>query len=239
MKEKLKNDAELQWSPIVANNSMNRKRQAIGVNSYEKDIKLNPIKYISQKLQQQEEFIWLDLCCGEGNALIQAGEHFYQTNQSAKLNFIGIDLVNFFNEVDPSINDMLTLEALNLSDWTPDRAYDLVTIVHGLHYIGDKIGLLLKIAQQLKPDGVVIGNLDINNIKIEGTTNSNKIIKSYFENNGIHYNSRTKIISIEGTQTIPTKFEYLGADDKAGPNYTGQEVVNSFYRFYSKISCRD
>jgi len=33
-----------------------------------------------------------------------------------------------------------------------------------------------------------------------------------------------------GIKEIDTSmFLYLGADDKAGPNYTGQEVVNSYY----------
>jgi hypothetical protein len=30
---------------------------------------------------------------------------------------------------------------------------------------------------------------------------------------------------------IHLNFEYLGADDQAGPNYTGQPVVNSYYSF--------
>lgn len=232
MKEKLKNDTELQWSPIVANNSMNRKRKAIGVNSYEKDIKLNPITYISKKIQHpsQEQFVWFDLCCGEGNALIQTAKYFHGSNQSSRLNFTGIDLVNFFNDIDPSISNMLTFRELNVSKWTPERACDLITIAHGLHYIGDKIGLIIKIAEALKPKGLVIGNLDLNNIKIVGEKNTNKIIKDYFANNGISYNSRTKIITIQGIQKILTKFKYLGANDKAGPNYTGQDVVDSIYQ---------
>lgn len=52
---KLKNDDELQWSAIVANNSMNRKRKATGINSYQKDIKLNPIEFISSKLLESKQ----------------------------------------------------------------------------------------------------------------------------------------------------------------------------------------
>lgn len=231
MKAKLKNEEELQWSPIVANNSMNRKRKAIGVNSYEQDIKFNPIKYLSDKIDNpsQGNYSWLDLCCGEGNALIQTAKHFYHLNQTDKLNLTGIDLVNYFNPIDPFLNNILTFKEQNLSEWITTSKYDLITIVHGLHYIGDKIGLIRKIGGALKPDGLMIGNLDLNNIKITGAKKGNKLLKEYFDDNGISYNSKTKIITIRGNQSIAPKFKYLGADDTAGPNYTGQDVVDSFY----------
>ena len=39
---KLFPENELVWSDVVANTRMNRKRSAVGVNSYEKELKLNP-----------------------------------------------------------------------------------------------------------------------------------------------------------------------------------------------------
>ncbi|SHN00491.1 hypothetical protein SAMN05216311_104290 [Chitinophaga sp. CF418] len=62
---------ELIWSPVVANNRMNRKRTASGVNSYEKELNFNPGIYIDKRLEEQGYAKWLDLCCGEGNALLQ------------------------------------------------------------------------------------------------------------------------------------------------------------------------
>lgn len=62
MDKKLLQNQELEWSDIVANNTMNRKRKATGVNSYEKDILLNPIEYIEIYQQKDIPFKWLDVC---------------------------------------------------------------------------------------------------------------------------------------------------------------------------------
>jgi len=226
MKEKLLNNDELEWSAVVANNSMNRERIAIGINSYDNEINLNTIDFITQR-KKQESIQWTDLCCGSGNALIQASNHFKE-DENLNLSIIGIDLVAYFSSYEQ--NDILTLKQLNLSNWEPNKKSDLITIVHGLHYIGNKIELILNAAKALKKDGVFIGNLDVENVLIEGVKNPKKTLLSFFEKNKIDYNKRKKIITIQGYQKIQSDFVYLGADDKAGPNYTGQEVVNSYYK---------
>lgn len=45
---------------------------------------------------------------------------------------------------------------------------------------------------------------------------------------GVHYDGRAKRVRITG----PVGFgpQYLGADKDAGPNYTGQPAVHSYYR---------
>lgn len=232
MADELKNDAELQWSAIVANNSMNRKRKATGINSYQKDIKLNPIEFISSKLLESKQYKvqWLDICCGEGNALIQTAQYFYINHPFSKVELTGIDLVNYFSHYDDSLNDILTLKEENISNWNTDTTFDLITIVHGLHYIGDKIGAIIKLANKLKPNGLFVGNLDLSNIKIRDANDPIKALKQFFKRNNLLYNSRTKILKIEGAKSIQNHYQYLGADDKAGPNYTGQAVVNSIYQ---------
>ncbi len=226
MKTKLLNKDELEWSPIVANNSMNRERVAFGVNSYEKEVNLNPVVFL-EKRKNQNSIYWTDLCCGAGNALIQTSNYFKKGELSKKLFITGIDLVDFFSS--HKENNILELQQMNLSHWKPIKKNDLITVIHGLHYIGDKIGLIINAASALKEDGIFIGNLDLNNIIIDGVDNSKGLILNFFRKNNISYNKRKKIIKIEGNKIINSKFIYIGADDKAGPNYTGQEVVNSFY----------
>jgi len=119
---------------------------------------------------------------------------------------------------------------MNLAQWNPTHKNDLITIVHGLHYIGDKLALMIKSILSLKEDGLFVGNLDLNNIEIEGSKKSKRLILDFFKQNKIGYNQRTKIISSSWTNEIENPFQYLGADDKAGPNYTGQEAVKSIYR---------
>jgi ubiquinone/menaquinone biosynthesis C-methylase UbiE len=226
MDKKLLTENELLWSPIVANNTMNRERKATGVNSYEKDIKLNPINFITQR-QAQIQINWMDLCCGKGNALIETAKYFENNQWKDKITLTGIDLVDSFQE--KSGLDSPIFIQTSLEKWIPNQQYDLITIVHGIHYLGDKIALITKAASALKPNGLFIGNLDLNNIQITDATYSEKTLKSFFKSNQIQYNARTKLIQINGTKTITNPFQYIGADDQAGPNYTGQRVVNSFY----------
>jgi len=227
MKPNLLNDEELEWSAVVANNAMNRERIATGVNSYEKEIKINPISFI--KNRNSETYIqWTDLCCGRGNALIQTSEHFKGSELAEKLFLKGIDLVEYFEEYKKTEN--LSLEKMNLNRWKPEKKNDLITIVHGLHYIGDKLDLIVKSISSLKEGGLFIGNLDLNNIEIEGHKHPKKVILDFFKKNKIDYNQRTKIISAKSSIEIKNNLLYLGANDKAGPNYTGQEAVNSIYR---------
>ncbi|HEX5442684.1 MAG TPA: hypothetical protein VFW87_02595 [Pirellulales bacterium] len=47
--------------------------------------------------------------------------------------------------------------------------------------------------------------------------------------NGLIYQSRKKLIRCEGRKSVVLPFRFAGADDEAGPNYTGQPAVNSYY----------
>ena len=53
----------------------------------------------------------------------------------------GVDLVNMFDDVSPEIT-CVKLEAASLHQWQATMQYDLITCVHGLHYVGDKLSLL-------------------------------------------------------------------------------------------------
>jgi len=223
---KLLKEDELQWSSVVANNSMNRERVAFGVNSYEQEIGFNPINFIEKRVSQPD-ISWTDLCCGSGNALYQAADYFESKKSVKKISIVGIDLVSYFSS--RSTSKILELREMNLKDWEPKQTQDLITIIHGLHYIGDKINLITTAASYLKKDGLFIGNLDLNNILIKGSKIPQQVVLNLFKKNKIHYDHKKKLISIFGPQKIKTNLRYLGADDKAGPNYTGQPVVNSYY----------
>ena len=229
MNKKLKDKEALEWSSVVANNSMNRKRIAFGVNSYEKEIKLDPIKYLISKYTDRK-LSWLDLCCGEGNALIQSAKFIKENKHENKIGLEGIDLVSYFSEYS-GYEDILQLEEKNLENWIPTKKYDLITCVHGLHYIGNKIGLLEKISTTLTGEGKFIGNFSLENIRIQGVENSEKMLRKIFKESGLTYNARTKIIKLTEPISIASMFKYLGADDQVGPNYTGQSVVDSIYEY--------
>jgi hypothetical protein len=39
------------------------------------------------------------------------------------------------------------------------------------------------------------------------------------------------MLLLKGQRTIESPFRFVGADDEAGPNYSGQPAVNSHYVF--------
>lgn len=49
---KLLSENELVWSWVVANSKMNRKRNASGVNSYEKELKIKPEVFLEEHIRQ-------------------------------------------------------------------------------------------------------------------------------------------------------------------------------------------
>ena len=217
------------WSPIVVNSRMNRERNSSGVNSYEQEFKFKPEDYLASKIKEFGQASWLDLCCGQGKALIQTAEYFNKLGQQNKVNLKGIDLIDTFPTVDKNI-DCVEFKSESLINWIPDQSYDLITCVHGLHYLGDKLKVIETGISALKPSGLFIANLDLNNIVIQNTKASS-YLKNLFKQYGVAYNSRTKILKQYGCIAIRFNLKYLGADDEYGPNYTGQDSVTSCYSF--------
>ena len=224
---KLLPEDKLIWSPIVVNSRMNRERNASGINSYEKEFKFKPEDYLSSKITETGSASWLDLCCGHGKALIQTAVYFDQRGQQNQVKLKGIDLVNTFLAVDKHIT-CLEFGTKSLTDWMPDQTYDLITCVHGLHYLGDKLKIIEASVDSLKPSGLFIANLDLDNIVIQGT-NSTSYLKNSFKKNGLVYQSRLKLLKNIGGAAVKFGLNYLGADDEYGPNYTGQDSVTSYY----------
>ena len=142
----------------------------------------------------------------------------------------GIDLVNYFAAMPVQAN-CLNFLVTPVDVWEPGDKYDLITCVHGLHYVGDKLSVLKKAMRNLKDTGVFQANLDIKNIYIKDI-NPGKYLENIFSNNNIQYNSKTRIITCTGPRDIDFSIAYLGANDQAGPNYTGQEAVGSYYALH-------
>jgi len=215
------------WSPIVVNSRMNRERNSSGINSYEQEFKFKPEEYLASKIKEFGQASWLDLCCGHGKALIQTAEYFDKLGQQNVVTLKGIDLIDTFPTVDKNIT-CIELKSESLITWTPDQTYDLITCVHGLHYLGDKLKVIESSINALKPSGLFVANLDLGNIVLQGAK-TNVYLKNSFKKYGVDYNSRTRVLKHIGGIAINFNLKYLGADDKYGPNYTGQDSVTSYY----------
>jgi ubiquinone/menaquinone biosynthesis C-methylase UbiE len=187
---KLLSEQELVGSSVVANNLMNRQRNASGVNSYEQEIKFKPELYLEERILTDGCVSWLDVCCGEGKALIQAAIYLANHELQDRAELTGVDLVDVFAEIPPHIQ-CLRFEVGSVVQHIPEGNYDLITCVHGLHYIGDKLKVLREFLLRLKPKGVLLANLDLKNIKINGKSSNQRLIRIWKQAH-IHWNSRSK-----------------------------------------------
>jgi SAM-dependent methyltransferase len=223
---KLLDNAALEHSSVVANCRMNRERVAVGGNSYSEELRFNPLSFLIERLNVAGSASWLDLCCGRGRALIETARHF--AGFTGTLILHGVDLVDFFDEV-PSGLETLQLEAASLHQWTPIRKYDLVTCVHGLHYVGDKLGLIERAVTWLTADGVFLASLDLANLRLRDGKPLTRPISRRFRECGLTYHHRRHVLSCAGRKSLSLGFQFLGANDAAGPNYSGQAAVDSYY----------
>jgi len=217
---------ELERSAVVANCRMNRERNLLGSNGYDRELGFNPLDFLKERIAAAHPAAWLDLCCGTGRALIQAARQVGAEGLASSIEIVGVDLVGMFDRTDSSLS-CLRLEEASLTTWRPDRSFDLITCVHGLHYIGDKIGIA-RSASWLAEDGVFVANLDLKNIHAYEDKTRRKLV-AQLRGSGLEYDRRKRRIVCRGRNWLALPFRYLGADDRAGPNYTGQPAVTSHY----------
>lgn len=202
---RLLDDTMLERSPVVANRLMNRERR---LTSYGRELGLDLRAILAAGAR------WLDLCCGTASALLEAAAEF-----GDRVEITGVDLVDFF--AGPPSPPRLRLVTASVATWRPDTEFDLITSVHGLHYVGDKLGVLARAAGWLAADGLLVANLDTRSIKIKGG--------GRVDLGGFDYDARARRIRRRGRREIVFPYVYLGSDDRAGPNYTGQDAVDSYY----------
>jgi hypothetical protein len=139
-----------------------------------------------------------------------------------------VDLVGVFDRNDPGPGSPRLIEA-SLSNWSPQGPCDLITCVHGLHYVGDKLGMIAHAVAWLAADGLFMANLDPANIKLPDGTAAGRRLLSALRRNGLSYDGRRRRLACRGRRPIDLPYRYLGADDRAGPNVTGQPAVDSYY----------
>ncbi len=82
----------------------------------------------------------------------------------------------------------------------------------------------------LMPAGRFCGNIDLASITtVDGEPVDREILR-HLKAAGITYDVRRRLLSCTGPRDIAFPLTFVGADDEAGPNYTGQPAVDSIYR---------
>ncbi|WP_330288156.1 class I SAM-dependent methyltransferase [Streptomyces sp. NBC_00576] len=212
-------DDELTAHSVVANSTMNRERVLTGVNSYTRELGFDPAEFLGGCGPAPS---WLDLCSGEGLALRAAAPHLPQATT-----ITGVDLVGPLRPA--ALPDGLELITADLGQWSPARCYHLITCVHGLHYIGDRLALLERAASWLTDAGLLVAHFDPVTLRRPDGTDASRPVLAALRAAGFAYSARHHRLTLRGGRPVGLPFTYLGADPDAGPNYTGQPAVASYY----------
>jgi SAM-dependent methyltransferase len=220
-------DEVLERSAVVANCRMNRERDLAGPNGYAREIGFHPLDFLRGRLASGGPAAWLDLCCGTGGALVQAAALLHAEGTAPRVEVVGVDLVGMFLGAEPGPTCLRLVEA-SQSRWRPGRRFDLITCVHGLHYVGDKLGLIARAASWLAEGGLLAANLDLANLRRPDGRASGRGIVADLRRAGVGYD-RQRLVLCRGRKAVALPYRYLGADDRAGPNSTGQPAVDSYY----------
>ncbi|XVQ13225.1 class I SAM-dependent methyltransferase [Spirillospora sp. CA-255316] len=218
---RLLDEVALERSPVVANRTMNRERSLTGSNGYGRELGLDIAAELSAPPGGMPAR-WLDLCCGTGRALFEAAALL-----GGAVEIVGVDLAGHF--VPAAVPRGLTLVEASVTAWAPEGRFDLITSVHGLHYVGDKLGVLARAASWLTGDGLLVASFDARSVRLGDGTAGSRRLTAELRRQGFAYDARRRRISLRGHREVAFPYRYLGADDAAGPNYTGQPAVDSFY----------
>ena len=224
---RLLDDSALARSSVVANCTMNRERSLSGSNGYGRELGIDVMAEMSARTRASAPVRWLDLCCGSGRAPVEAARLLTDRGPAEEVEIIGLDLVDHF--VPGPFPPMVRLISGSVTEWVPDGRFDLITCVHGLHYVGDKLGALSRVASWLTGDGLFAANFDARSIRRPDGTPAGRRLTAELRAQGFAYDPARHRISRRGNGQVRLPYRYLGADDQAGPNYTGQPAVNSLY----------
>ena len=74
-----------------------------------------------------------------------------------------------------------------------------------------------------------MANLDLANLKLADGRAAGRKVAPDLRRAGLDYDRRRRLVVCRGRRVVDLPYRYLGADDRAGPNYTGQPAVDSYY----------
>lgn len=147
-----------------------------------------------------------------------------------RLRLHGLDLVDFFAPIPAQVH-CVQLFTGSIVTWQPPLpVYHFISCIHGLHYVGDKLLAIAQLLQWLAPNGKLVASFDLASVQVQDDPQGKSAL-AWFAQAGVVYDAQRKLISAQSPAFDLPNFPhfYLGADDNAGKNYTGQEAVVSYY----------
>jgi len=159
---------------------------------------------------------------------MEAGEQFEAAGWGRQVQIVGVDLVGMFT---PEQAANVTLTAADVAAFTLNQPADLITCVHGLHYLGDKLGFLQRAYAMLAPGGMLLGHLDPDNLRGLGAGASVwRQAARHAARGGVVVDFKGHVLRIARTEALlDFGLTFQGATISERPNYTGITVVDSWY----------
>lgn len=227
----LLNDEALLASETVTNGAMNRGRALTGVNSYERELRMDIGAFLARRVEERGQALWYDACCGEGRALREAIALWADQSWASRVQILGVDLWDGFVPV--SASGSVRFVAADVTTFDPDTEADLVTCVHGIHYLGDKLAFLERCYACLAPGGVFVGHLDSDSLRFAPdpavSTWANLLRRT--RSGGAAAEYRKHVLRIEkNAATLRFGMLYAGASIAERPNFSGMIGIDSWYR---------
>jgi len=229
--KQLLTDGQVERSSVAANCAMNRERRLRGTDGYDRALCFDPVTWLAERSNDRRR--WLDLCCGTGRALTDAAAELSHRGLAEHVAIVGVDLVKPSWPQDPDGAVVVEFVEAPLSSWAPAERFDLVTCVHGLHYVGDKLGLALRVLSWLAPDGLFAASLDGDDLWLVTDDERRAVgraLHGLLKTTPLRYDRRHHLVTARNGGSFVLPLEFLGADDRCGANYTGQPSVRSYYR---------
>jgi SAM-dependent methyltransferase len=214
-------------SDTVVNAKMNRDRGFSGVNSYERELNFDITAFLQERVHRNGNAAWYDACCGSGRALREAAARWAAEPWAAQVTRLGVDL---WDDFPPAGDGRVRFTAADVVGFHPPMPVDLITCVHGVHYLGDKLAFLENVYAHLRSGGVFVGHLDPANLRSAERPDLWPRLLRRLRNEGVVAALRSHHLRIEKTET-PLQFgvRYRGAHTSAAPNFSGMVAVDSWY----------
>ena len=135
---------------------------------------------------------------------------------SDAVELIGVDHVGAFDPAPAGAG--LRLICAPALAWTPTRSFDLITSVHGMHFLGDKLALLSRAAGWLTPTGRFVADLDLSSIRLLDGAPAGRRLTARLRPLGSPTTRGDAALAAPAAarSTCPTP---TPADHRAGPNY--------------------
>ena len=76
-----------------------------------------------------------------------------------------------------------------------------------------------------------MASFDLHSLKFADGKSAGRRVAVELRRAGLEFDRRRKLVICRGRKVVSLPYQYLGADDRAGPNYTGQPAVDSYYEW--------